>query len=84
MIHQINTGIEFDDSIPFFEQTSAFQEYAQTVFDKNDYTDMLNLQPDNTCTWVQEQDGLRFTMKRVYINPKHYTVSDHIITIEKL
>ncbi len=78
----IKDDIYFDETKPFEEQSEAFLAYANEVFASNDYTDMSNLQPDNTCSWIKEQDGLLFTAKRVYINPKHYTVKEHLFTIE--
>jgi hypothetical protein len=82
MIH-IKDNIYFDETKPFDEQSEEFQNYAHTeVFSTIDFTDMSNLQPDNTCTWTVEQDGLRFTAKRVYLNVKYYTVKNHLFTVE--
>ena len=81
MVH-IKDNIYFDESKPYEEQSEEFKVYAQSVFDTINFTDMSNLKPDKTCTWQVKQDGLRFMAKRVYINPKWYTVKEHIFNVE--
>lgn len=80
MIH-IKDNIYFDETKPLEEQSDLFQSYAEGVFMVNDYTDMSNL-VGYECTWVIEQDGLRYTANRVYQNTKWYTVRKYLFTVE--
>ncbi|MCT4590528.1 MAG: hypothetical protein N4A71_22060 [Carboxylicivirga sp.] len=79
----IKDNIYFDETKPFDEQSEAFQAYANEVFGTNNYTDMSNI-VNNECVWITEKGGLRYTAKRVYINPKYYTVKEHLFTVEKI
>ncbi|WP_010664948.1 hypothetical protein [Marinilabilia salmonicolor] len=81
---QVKDNIYFDETKPYSEQSPEFLEYAQTVFSQIDFTDMRDLKSDNTCTWTIEQDGLRFTAKREFLNPSLYTVKEHIFNVEIL
>jgi hypothetical protein len=79
----ITEDIIFDPDLSYEEQSEAFLEYAQEVFDTIDFTDMSNL-VDKTCSWTVEQDGLKFTATRVFINTKRYTVKSHAFAVEEI
>ncbi len=83
-MYQVSDNIYFDESLSYQEQSEEFLNYAQSVFSTIDFTDMSNIQSDNTCTWTVEKDGLRFIAKRVFINPKWYTVKEHLFNVEIL
>ena len=80
----LKDDIYFDETKLLEEQSEAFQAYAYEIFDTNDYTDMSNFKSDNTCSWIKEQDGLRFISTRVYQNINWYTVKEHLFTVEKI
>jgi hypothetical protein len=79
----ITEDIIFDPDLSYEEQSEAFLEYAQEVFDAIDFTDMSNL-VDKTCSWIDEQDGLKFTATRVFTNTKWYTVKSHTFSVEEI
>ncbi|GAF05847.1 hypothetical protein [Saccharicrinis fermentans] len=79
----ITDDIIFDPDLSYEEQSEAFLTYAQEVFATIDFTDMSDL-VDDTCTWTVEQDGLKFTATRVYINVKWYTVKSHTFSVEEI
>ncbi|MCW3784938.1 hypothetical protein [Plebeiibacterium sediminum] len=81
-MYQVSENIYFDESLSFNEQSEEFINYAQSVFSTIDFTDMSNMQSDNTCTWTVKKDGLRFIAKRKFINSKMYTVKEHLFNVE--
>lgn len=80
---QITPTVLFDETKPLDKQSEEFQEYAQAIFATIDFTNMSNL-VGNECSWQVDDSGLRFIAKRVYINPKMYTVKEHLFNVEKV